>query len=274
VSHHVSSNFTISKGPNLPSLPIDEQQRQILCDMLYQQILYGFFTFPEFSEKNASFVQYSIARYKGQWNTEPVMDEPLVILAAMRFLHQQQKNWTFNYLRLEIHDHSSRRNGLEGYLVYYLREVFTNAKKLDTIFTLRHDFHRLAWQHEEFELVTVVNANQDKPQVSVVTPTSGPSSHVGLRANSGEEVVQWITTNDDQNTFLFPPESFGPDILFFLQHKESGHLLLVMLHAKMCKDVKRATLMQGIRSVTPSWSWKRKYMQVCRFQQTICIFSD
>ena len=263
MSHHLSCNLIISECLNLPSLLIDGPQKDTLCNVIYQQILYGRYTLAQYSnEDKNTFVQYGFARHSG---TETVIDEPLAVLAAMRWMDQMPEYSMFHRLYKDIKKHSDRRNGFEAYLAFYLRLVFKTAKKLDTVFTLREDFADLAWQREEFELVTVVNANSNKPQVSVVTPTSGPSSNVGHLAKSGKEVLQWITTNNCQFTICFPPSSFGPDLLFFLRHKESGKRLLVMVQAKNYGNVERSTLMEGIRTVSPSWFWRSKDMKVCSF---------
>ena len=170
-----------------------------------------------------------------------------------------------------IHKHSPCQNGFEAYLTFYLRQVFKDAETLDRVFTLRGP---VAWQSDEFELVTV-NASRGQPQreIIVVTPTSGPSSNIGIVATSGE-VVEWLTTNTHRFRFCFPPESFGPDVLFFLRHKTSKKLLLVTIQAKNCESVDRQTLMKGIRTVTPSWFWKSKDMKVCRFLLLVCISFD
>jgi hypothetical protein len=254
-------------------MPLDQSQRNTLCKVIYEQILYKRYALHAFSQEDtASFVQYGFARHRDE---KMVINEPLAVLAAMRWFGQQSHFSMFNWLRSDINKHSKRQNGFEAYLTFYLRQVFEDTEKLDTVFTLRGDFAHLAWQREAFELVTVVNANCEKPRVSVVTPASGPSSNVGFLAESGKEVLQWVTTNNNQITFCFPPESFGPDLLFFLRRKNSGELLLVMIQAKISRDrVERLTLMTGIRTVTPSWFWKRKVEQVCSFLQTIYICFD
>jgi len=146
--------------------------------------------------------------------------------------------------------------------VFYLRHVFDTASALDSIFTFREDFAKrtdLAWQHEQFDLVTVVTpANKNDLQISVLTPSSGCSSNVGFTAKSGEDVAQWISTNSDRYTFCLPPENFGPDILFFIQSKRSQQLLLVVVQAKRYEKVPRQVLIKGVRTVTPSWFWKSK----------------
>ena len=190
-----------------------------------------------------------------------------MILAALRWLNQNAQLSLFECLRHDIERHSKCKNGFETYLAFHLRKVFETVPELDAVFTFRSDFARwitsdLSWQHENFELVTVVNANCKDPLVSVVTPSCGPSSNVGLLALRGEDVVEWISTNKDQFTFCFPPESCGPDILFYLRSKNSGCLVLVTVQCKKYDTVELSDLVKGVRSVTSSWFWKSKDKKV------------
>jgi hypothetical protein len=190
----------------------------------------------------------------------------MAILAAFHYLDRKASFSFSNCLHRNIDKHSPRTNGFEAYLAFYVRLVFARGIILDSIFPFRSDFaHRsdLAWQHEEFQLVTVVaTENKDEPRISVVTPSSGPSSGFGFIAKSGEEVNKWIAKNKDGYAFCFPPESFGADILFFVQHKQSGKVLLCAGQAKHHKTVELATLKHGCRSVSPDWFWKSKDLKV------------
>lgn len=167
----------------------------------------------------------------------------------------------FECLRHDIGKDSPRKNGFGVYLSFHLRKVFETTPKLNQVFTFRDDFARmpdLPWQHDEFDLVTVAGS-----QISVVTPSSGPSSDVGLLAQSHSEVLEWISTNALQFTFCFPPEAVGPDVLFFVRHKETSQLLLLMVQARNYSKVDLESLITGVRTVTPSWLWKSKNIKVC-----------
>ncbi len=128
----------------------------------------------------------------------------------------------------------------------------------------------LPWQKEDFELVTSFSReNSNELHISVIMPSSGPSSNVGLSARSGEEVLEWLSGNKGQFAFCFPPELLGPDILCFVQSKNSGCLLLIAIQAKQHSKVDNQDLIHGVRTVTPSWFWKSKDKKVCSFLQTI-----
>jgi hypothetical protein len=193
-----------------------------MSQVVHGQIIYGCHSLGSFtSAVRATFVEYGFARHRRGIN-DTVLHEPLTILAALHWLNKRPSFSVFECLRQDIGKHSNRKNGLESYLTLYLRKIFEMAPTLDAAFTFRDDFARqgstdLAWQHEKFELVTVTaTADRNNPLVSIVMPTSGPSSNIGFLAESGEDVLQWISTNSNQFSFCFPPKNCGPDILCFV----------------------------------------------------------
>lgn len=102
-------------------------------------------------------------------------------------------------------------------------------------------------------------------------PYNWASSNLGLKADSVQEVLEWITTNSNGYTFCFPPTSMGPDILFFLQSEPSGELLLVALQAKRYKEVETRELAYGVKSVTPDYFWKSKQIKEEAIQKSAYI---
>ena len=241
--------------------------------MIYSQLLFGRYRGRAFSEDSDSvFVEYGFARHKPAMN-EPTIDEPLAILAALNGIAKEFP--MFDVLRGDIYKHAPRRNGFEAYLAFYFREQFAEAPALSSIFTPRDDFAHIRWMHDDFELVTVSGLNGSQPpDVSIVTPSSGPSSNLGFAPELDREVLRWITDNEGKHTFCFPTEALGPDIMFFVRSKSSRELLLVMVQAKCHQKVDKATLIGGIRSVTPSWFWKRRAKGVRSFLRVVCIYSD
>ena len=246
---------------------MDKWQQRTLRDAVYTQIIYGLYEPGPFTgEETNLFVQYGFARHRGN---EKVIDEPLAILAAIESVDPTDS--MFDWLRRRMKNHAPHQNGYEAYLAFYVRHVFEKPNNLGTIFSFRQDFVGLAWSQHEFELVTVVNAKSNEPQVSVVTPASGPSPGIGFQPKSGEEVVEWLSFNKSHAAFCFPPEFSGPDLLFFIRSTESGKLLLVVVQCENHQKVSREVLMEGVRTVTPSWFGKSKHTEVCPFLYTGCI---
>ena len=231
----------------------------MLFDVVYNQMLLGDCKLSPFSDPDADdFVRWGFARHKDRTT---VIDEPLAILAAREWLDWTPQVSAVRYLHRHIDKHASRQNGFEAYLVFYLRHVFKTATALDNVFTFRDDSAQhpdLAWQHEEFELVTVVGlANITDLQISAFAPSPGSTPNVGLSTEDDDQVVEWISTNSERYTFCFPSTSFGPNLLFFVRSK-SGKILLVVIQAKSHTKVEKQTLIERIRSVTPAWFWKSK----------------
>ena len=215
-------------------------------------------------EKQAPFIEYGFARTKpGPICPQTVLDEPVAILAAMNWVNQNGQLSLSGALLYDLEKHSPAGNGFENYLAFYVRTFFESPKRLDELFEFRSDFNEIDWKSEEFELVTVSRAAGGQHHVSIVTPTSGPSSNVGLRAKTGKDVLAWISANQDQFTFCFPPNYFGPDLMFFVQSTISNKLLLVMVQANEHNDVTLQVLIKGVRTVTPDWLWKSKAFKVC-----------
>jgi len=260
-----------SNCPKLPSLSIDPRQADTLRNAVYDQIYHGSYDLTQFGKKGKNlFIEYGVARHRGN---KTVIDEPLAILAALEWANLHTEFSVFKWACRSIHEHSSRKNGFELYLTYYLQKVFDGHPELNAVFTFRRDFAwrengDLAWQREQFELVTVTATAKGR-QISPVTSLSGPSSNFGSIAESGAEVLEWISTNPNKFTFCFPPPSLGPDILFFVRSTYSKLLLLVVIQAKKYEVVTKATLLHGVRTVTPSWFWKSKDLKVCSFYRLV-----
>jgi hypothetical protein len=239
-------------------------QSKTLSEIIFHQILYGSYSLSSFgAEERATFVQIGFARHKANVGNT-VLDEPLAILAALNWVNDHGQLSPSEYLRQNIGKHSTRKNGFEAYLAFVIRKVFENPTKLDEVFTFRSDFVKrrdLSWQHEEFELVTV-KAHGTQSHVSVVKPYSGPSSNIGLLADSGKDVLNWISKNQNQSIFCFPPKSFGPDFLFYIRSTKSRKLLLVVVQCRNYDKVKKDDLITGVRTVTPVWFWKSKNSKV------------
>lgn len=197
-----------------------------------------------------------------------MIDEPIVIMAALKWLGENRHFSLLACLQREVGKHAPHKNGFEAYLAFYVRKFFEKPRRLDQVFTFRSDFAQrkdsdLSWQTEEFELVTVSMApGTNNQNVSIVTPSSGPSSNVGFLARTNDDIINWISENEGLYSFCFATESAGPDLFFFLKSTAKSELLLVALQAKCYEVVKKETLVEGVHTVTPSFFWKTKSERV------------
>ncbi len=240
-----------------------------LTTALFDQVIYGTHSLQSFAmEERATFVEYGFARTVTMTNsraTQTVLDEPIAILAALNWVNQTASLSHSEYLRHDLGKHSNKGNGFENYLAFFIRRFFEVPQRLIELFKFRSDFDKIInWKSDEFELVTVSRPlGSGQPHVSIVTPDSGSSSNIGFWAEKGEDILSWISMNEAQFTFCLPSKHFGPDLLFFLQSKVSGKLLLVMVHCKNYSEVSLKDLIVGVRTVTPDWLWKSKDIEVC-----------
>ena len=243
----------------------ERRQIDVLCDILYGQMVYGSYALKPWvlEDDIKSFIEFGFARTR---SGEHVIDEPLVVMAAWNWLDVRGHFSLLASLQREVGKHAPRKNAFEAYIAFYLRHVFEHTQRLNEVFSFRSDFARrmdldLSWQTDGFELVTVSAGipgpgGTGEQKISVVTPSSGPSSNVGFLAETNDDVLNWISENKECHAFCFPTESDGPDILFYVRSKATGRLLLVAVQAKNYKDVKKQTLVQGVGSVTPPF-WKK-----------------
>jgi hypothetical protein len=230
--------------------------------------VYGCYSLTPFAPKEdiESFIQYGFARTRTE---DYVIDEPLATMAAWHWLDKNRKFNLFNSLQRNIGKHSPRENGFEAYLAFYMRTIFKGGIRLDEVFAFRSDFalrkaSDLSWLKEKFELVTVsTSATTGERVTSVVTPSSGPSSDVGYLPQTYDDVVNWFSENNEQYTFCFPLESVGPDIFCWVRSVETGRLLLLAMQGKQYNSaIDKTTLVEGVRTVTPSWFFKSKDIKV------------
>jgi hypothetical protein len=87
-------------------------QTKTFHNATYDQTLYGRYNLSTFSiQEKQAFVEYGVARNRPG---ETVIDEPLAILVAFHWLNEKHKFSIFDYLRCNIHNHSTRQNGFGG----------------------------------------------------------------------------------------------------------------------------------------------------------------
>jgi hypothetical protein len=252
---------------------IGAEQLTWLVEVISNQVMYGSYVAGVLrSDDREHFVEMGIARHKRgegvgeDGDMEIVIDEPLPILAAWRWLYNHRFRALYSYISANVGSHSQWQNGFERHLSFYLQHVFDEAHTLDSIFDFRAD-KQFAWQSETFELVTIYNDDDGIKCISVRSTSGGPSFTSGCKPPSEKDVIEWLENNSQRATFCFPPPDIGPDIFFFGRSKASGGL---MLFAAQCKNIQRrlmrkADLIKAVRSVTPEWFSKKKGAEVNLF---------
>ena len=105
---------------------------------------------------------------------------------------------------------------------------------------------RLIGRVRNLKPVTVSHAaGSDQLHVSIDTPASGPSSNNGLRAKKGEDLLAWISANQNQFTFCFPPNYFGPDLIFLFDQQFQSNCYLSWLKQRTIMQSNCRILLRG-----------------------------
>ena len=80
--------------------------------------------------------------------------------------------------------------------------------------------------------------------------TSGSSDHLGFVAKSPTDALTFLN-NSTGKCFLFPDTHTGPDLLCFLQDKETKELILLVLQIKILESLQAEAWLKALESVIP-----------------------
>ncbi|PVF94285.1 hypothetical protein CPB86DRAFT_49855 [Serendipita vermifera] len=250
-------------------------QAKTLSEMLHKQFFTAVYSVGPFpAADRTAFVEYGIARIHirgGQLS----IDEPFIKVAAQTWLKRNPVLSLSEWCRSHFDVHSFQINGFEAYTTHYMLKILEKFPQFDAVFTLRKDHaqqNSLTWLTNTLELVTVSKGvYSSDTRISVVTQSSGPSANIGFRANSSEDVLEWMSENKQQVAFCYPPPHMGPDMLFFVRSQQSKKLILVAIQAKKREVVDRNVLVEDVRTVTPNWFWRRRITKFGAADEAPCL---
>ena len=208
---------------------------------------------PYLGRDETMYVEYGFARFDDSDTRVIVIDEPLVIVAAICWMDQNCRE-TYRCLSREISTHEKSFNGFENYIVYCIDLIFSEARRLSDVF----NFHGQVppWANMEAKLVSVYRLSLDKVEICVAcfARTTASSANLGTNAKSSDRTMSWLE-HRRHSPFCFPDQSMGPDIMFVLQLSDQS-LIWVALQTKYSKGRKgrleKGLLRHAIASVTPS----------------------
>ncbi|KAG6885547.1 hypothetical protein C0992_005081 [Termitomyces sp. T32_za158] len=222
---------------------------------------------------DSKLVECGFARYPDGKGLPATFDEPLAYLAADTWISSYWFS-RHHYFLQRINHNSPEQNGLERYTAICLAHIFRQftplsiffrfARKLGKPKRLEKKRARLVscWidSNEEFRVAPVVfpfDNEVDQSYGHVIQGTSSPSNILGYTSTKPSDDLQWL--NFEVNApFLFPDESFGPDLMFRLQLEE-GKLLTVALQVKYREQgttlTKKEEMKRAVKSVNPSKFW-------------------
>ncbi|KAG6894900.1 hypothetical protein C0992_004047 [Termitomyces sp. T32_za158] len=218
-------------------------------------------------------VECGFARYPDGKELSATFDEPLAYLAADTWISSYGFSRHHYYFQ-RINQNSSEQNGLERYTAICLAHIFRKFTPLSRFFRfacklgkpekLENTKARLVscWidSNKKFRVAPVVFPFDNKVDQSsghVIEGTSSPSNILGYTSTKPSDDLRWL--NFEVNApFLFPDESFGPDLMLRLE-LETGELITVALQVKYREQGVMLTntkeLKSAVKSVNPSKFW-------------------
>ncbi|KAJ6490770.1 hypothetical protein C8R47DRAFT_459029 [Mycena vitilis] len=223
-------------------------------NMLYRVALRFFmrsyFTTQQVTTEESDYLVTGIARLKISPTSVGKMpmltiDEPLVILSLLQWLHQQV-NPIHNHLsglaRAGAHE-AMGVNSLEDYWAYYFTVAFGTEPErpektpapLGDIFTFAS--HNVpSWAKKPAKLVSIYRvadrAGSKGPgllESATVGLLARPSATLGIDA-AQENTLQWLD-HQYREAFCFPAKTIGPDIMFILE-LHNGKRIWVAVQSK------------------------------------------
>jgi hypothetical protein len=205
----------------------------------------------------ATYVEYGFARFVDAETKTVAVDEPLVLLAATRWINTNHRtNYKFFAKQIEVQDRSS--NGFENYIAFCIDMIFSSKRRLNEVFSFNGSTIP-SWCNLEAELVSLQRTSTafDHIEESSVChfTSSGSSVNLGIDNTTSptEETSKWLE-HRSHSPICFPHLSMGPDLLFILRLSD-GSLIWVALQAKYSAgkngSLSRNFLRHAMRSVTP-----------------------
>jgi hypothetical protein len=104
----------------------------------------------------------------------------------------------------------------------------------------------------EVTLVSLTRMPDGVMSTSKASWTSASSDRFGLKAQSVEDVLAFFT--DPKGTcFLFPRGYMGPDVICFLEDKETSELIILLIQARARSTLDSRTWLKSLETVTPEF---------------------
>ncbi|KAJ7150875.1 hypothetical protein C8R43DRAFT_924428 [Mycena crocata] len=201
-------------------------------------------------------VEWGFARYIELDRNKIVIDEPLVLTAALKVARSSVH---FSN-RIHVSSTTGKFNGFEDYLGFVFPHLFAEKPNLSQVFDFTESSFIPSWASFRAELVSIHDAGLEMEE-SVVLPNARPHFNYGSDTDSDTaSTIRWL--KHYKQTFLcFPGKRMGPDLLCVLRvldNTPKGSLLWVAVQAKFSEashELKSETLRSAIRSVTPTRFW-------------------
>ena len=220
----------------------------------------------------AMYVEYGFARFVDSETKRVKVDEPLVLLAATRWINTHHCS-SYKHFAKQIQLNDQYSNGFENYLAFCIDMIFSGRRRVNEVFAFLGT--PPSWSELEAKLVALYDYNYTfdaeldggvDVEEGLVQHylSSGPSVTLGTNAKSPEETFDWLK-HKTHSPICFPHDAMGPDLIFVLRLSD-GSLIWVVLQAKYSLGknglLSRDLLRQAMRSVTPALFFRDKVERI------------
>ena len=180
------------------------------------------------------------------------ISEPLVVLSLPSLFEKQswttRQTWMVKSLRTDAGNNSSLGLVVEKATLFLLMEIF--GGKFKALADVFHCDRTLG--SRKVTLVSLKRGPDGVMQSCPVSWNTGSSDCFGFKAGSPADVLAFLH-NPDGKTFLFPDTHMGPDLLCFLQDKETKELIVLALQTKVSPNLDAQTWQSALISLTPQF---------------------
>lgn len=186
-------------------------------------------------------------------NFSVYIGEPLIILyLSTRF---QEQGWTtrwecFSHAILSAPSRPAIGFLFEEVIMYLLMDVFGGKSiPLEKVF---HFPEGSPLGGRNVELVAGRQVGLDSMSVAKTSWLTGSSDGFGFKAKSTADALAFLR-DPKGKPFLFPDNYMGPDLLCLLRDTESEELMVLLVQAKVQKQLDTKTWMKALESINPEY---------------------
>jgi hypothetical protein len=180
------------------------------------------------------------------------IDEPLMVLSLMTLFEERDSTNRKTWLR---HSLCSSRTKCSTGFIYEELAMMVFMEQYGGKFTALGDvfnFHaQTPLTSTEVRLVSLTRTDH-RMSISEVSWTSGSSDCFGFKAQSVEDVLAFFV-DPKGKCFLFPHNYMGPDVICFLQEKETSELIILLLQARARPKLDSKAWLKAVETVTPEF---------------------
>ncbi|KAH7903616.1 hypothetical protein BJ138DRAFT_1167841 [Hygrophoropsis aurantiaca] len=241
----------------LPSSKLSLDFSQILNDpgrlSLFSEVLYVWLIQREhlpLTENKEKLVQYGFARFPDGKGKYALVDEPLVLLAAVQQFRTVSTFSFEEYITNRLLHEEGRGQYFEQFVGLYLASAFDDGRNLCDVFDFGESVPE--WARQGAEIVSVV---RDGEKTSVhrfhLPGRMGATSVIGRKCADVESTLEWF--ENPSTLMCFPDVQMGPDVGLFAR-LDCGLILAIVVQIRWRREriLSKPVQLHAVSTVDPS----------------------